>query len=121
MIKEEQIGRILQKSSDLHPLFEDTGKDNIRYVLLGEASHGTSEFYSWRTDITKRLISEQKFSFIAVEGDWPDCYNVNRYVKGMSKSEGNDRNGSTAYDVLFAFNRWPTWMWANKEIVDLIE
>jgi erythromycin esterase len=94
-------------------------------VLLGEASHGTSEFYSWRTEITKRLISEQKFSFIAVEGDWPDCYNVNRYVKGISKSEGNDNgnssSSSSAYDVLFAFNRWPTWMWANREIVDLIE
>src|SRR5919197_2089034 len=124
MKKEEQIGHRLENPIDLDPLFEETGKDNVRYVLLGEASHGTSEFYSWRAEITKRLISEQKFSFIAVEGDWPDCYNVNRYVKGMSKSEGNDGNGnstSSAYEVLFAFNRWPTWMWANKEIVDLIE
>ncbi|MFL6380729.1 MAG: erythromycin esterase family protein, partial [Nitrososphaeraceae archaeon] len=121
---EQQIGYRLEESSDLDPLFVETAKENIRYVLLGEASHGTSEFYSWRTEITKRLISEQKFSFIAVEGDWPDCYNVNRYVKGMSKSEGNDSinsNSSSAYDVLFAFNRWPTWMWANREIVDLIE
>src|SRR5205823_1834945 len=115
MKKEEQIGYRLEKPSDLDPLFEETGKDNVRYVLLGEASHGTSEFYSWRTEITKRLISEQKFSFVAVEGDWPDCYNVNRYVKGMSKSEGNDsssssnKSSSSAYDVLFAFNRWPIW------------
>src|ERR687888_2268452 len=111
MKKEEKIGHRLQKSADLDPLFEETAKENIRYVLLGEASHGTSEFYSWRAEITKRLISEQKFSFIAVEGDWPDCYNVNRYVKGMSNSEGNNSGNSTsAYDVLFAFNRWPTWM-----------
>jgi erythromycin esterase len=127
MKKEEQIGHRLEKSIDLDPLFEETGKDNIRYVLLGEASHGTSEFYSWRTEITKRLIIEKKFSFIAVEGDWPDCYTVNRYVKGISNSEVNDsnsnnnRSSSSAYDVLYTFNRWPTWMWANREIVDLIE
>src|SRR5919202_3979105 len=122
--EDQQIGYRLEKPPDLDPLLRETGKDNVRYVLLGEASHGTSEFYSWRAEITKRLISEQKFSFIAVEGDWPDCYNVNRYVKGISKSEGNNGNGnstSSAYDVLFAFNRWPTWMWANREIVDLIE
>src|SRR5438552_16495723 len=119
MKKESRIGHKLEKPIDLDPLFVKTGKDNIRYVLLGESSHGTSEFYSWRTEITKRLIAEQKFSFIAVEGDWPDCYNVNRYVKGMSKSEGNDssnnnnnNNSSSAYDVLYTFNRWPTWMWA---------
>src|SRR5215212_8510293 len=124
MKKEEQIGHRLKTSADLNPLFVETAKDNIRYVLLGEASHGTSEFYNWRAEITKQLISKQKFSFIAVEGDWPDCYNVNRYVKGMSKSEGNDTinsNSSSAYNVLFAFKRWPTWMWANREIVDLIE
>src|SRR5919197_4444384 len=118
MKKEEQIGHRLKKSIDLDPLFEETGKDNIRYVLLGEASHGTSEFYSWRTEITKCLITEKKFSFITVEGDWPDCYNVNRYVKGISNSEAND---SSAYDVLYTFNRWPTWMWTNREIVDLVE
>ncbi len=89
--------------------------DDARYVLLGESSHGTSEFYRWRAEITKRLITEKGFSFIAVEGDWPDCYRVNRYVKGLENS------GSSAYEVLNAFSRWPTWMWANREIVDLIE
>jgi erythromycin esterase-like protein len=83
--------------------------------LLGEASHGTSEFYTWRAEITKRLITEKGFSFIAVEGDWPDCYRVNRYAKGMENSS------SSAFEVLHAFSRWPTWMWANREIVDLIE
>ena len=124
-MKKEQIGHKLEKSIDLDPLFEEIGKGDIRYVLLGEASHGTSEFYSWRTEITKRLISEQKFSFIAVEGDWPDCYNVNRYVKGMFNSKANHSSNSSsnrnAYDVLYTFNRWPTWMWANREIVDLVE
>ena len=98
---------------DLNALLECVG--DARYVLLGEASHGTSEFYMWRAEITKRLVSEKGFSFIAVEGDWPDCYRVNRYAKGMGNS------GSSAYEVLHAFSRWPTWMWANKEIVDLIE
>jgi erythromycin esterase len=98
---------------DLDPLLDRIS--DASYVLLGEASHGTSEFYTWRAEITKRLITEKGFSFIAVEGDWPDCYRVNRYAKGMINS------GSSAYEVLHAFSRWPTWMWANKEIVDLIE
>jgi len=98
---------------DPDPLLELIG--DAKYVLLGEASHGTSEFYMWRAEITKRLVTEKGFSFIAVEGDWPDCYRVNRYAKGMENS------GSSAYEVLHAFSRWPTWMWANREIVDLIE
>jgi erythromycin esterase len=105
----------LENSIDLNPLLEQIENNNVQYVLLGEASHGTSEFYSWRSEITKRLIKERGFSFIAVEGDWPDCYNVNRYIKGISGS------GKSAYDVLYSFNRWPTWMWANREIVELIE
>ena len=101
----------LKKSADLDPLMEMIG--DSRYVLLGEASHGTSEYYTWRSEISQRLISEKGFSFIAVEGDWPDCYSVNRYVKGIE--------GKSAEDVLHAFSRWPTWMWANREIVDLAE
>ena len=65
--------------------------------------------------ITKRLITEHGFNFITVEGDWPDCYRVNRFVKGY------DNDNKTAFNVLHAFNRWPTWMWANWEIVGLIE
>lgn len=101
------------KESDLDPLLESIG-DNVNCVMLGEASHGTSEFYTWRAEITKRLVTEKGFSFMAVEGDWPDCYSVNRYIKGMA-------NESSAYDVLHAFSRWPTWMWANRGIVDLAE
>ncbi|HUQ47703.1 MAG TPA: erythromycin esterase family protein [Gemmatimonadaceae bacterium] len=83
-----------------------------RYVLLGEATHGTSEFYTWRTEISRRLITEKGFSFIAVEGDWPDCYAVDRFVKGLG--------ADSAQKMLHAFSRWPTWMWANREIVDLV-
>jgi erythromycin esterase len=103
----------LDNSKDLDILLDRI--DDSQIVLLGEASHGTSEFYRWRTEITKRLIKEKGFSFIALEGDWPDCYKVNRYIKGFPDSENN------AYDVLYSFNRWPTWMWANKEMIELVE
>lgn len=103
----------LGDSSDLDPLIERIG--DARYVLLGEATHGTSEFYDWRAAISRRLIEECGFSFIAVEGDWPDCYRVNRYAKWYRDA------GETARDVLHAFERWPTWMWANREVAELAE
>jgi len=87
---------------------------DARFVLLGEASHGTSEFYTWRAELSKRLIREKGFAFIAVEGDWPDCYRVNRFVKAYPDS------GRDAVEVLHAFERWPTWMWANREVVELV-
>ena len=105
------LAQPLKSPSDLDPLIEAIGE--ARFVLLGEASHGTSEFYTWRTEISRRLIVEKGFSFIGVEGDWPDCYAVNRYVKGLA--------GQSAEEVLHAFSRWPTWMWANQEVVDLAE
>jgi erythromycin esterase-like protein len=98
---------------DLDPLLDAIGE--ARYVLLGEASHGTSEYYTWRTQISRRLITEKGFSFIAVEGDWPDCCRVNRYVQGMPDA------GPSAREVLHAYERWPTWMWANQEVVALAE
>lgn len=67
---------------DLNVLVDEIGE--AKYVLLGEASHGTSEFYTIRTELSKRLIQEKGFSFIAVEGDWPSCYSINRYVKNDS-------------------------------------
>jgi erythromycin esterase-like protein len=103
----------LRSPEDLDPLLDRIGE--ARYVLLGEASHGTAEYYDWRTHLTKRLIREKGFSFMAVEGDWPACYRVNRYVKGLADS------GESAREVLHAFERWPTWMWANEEIVILTE
>jgi erythromycin esterase len=109
----QRIARPLESDSDLDPLLDAIG--DASYVLLGEASHGTSEFYTWRTRLSKRLIEERGFSFIGVEGDWPDCYRVNRYVKAMPDS------GSDASSVLHAFERWPTWMWANREVIELVE
>ncbi|MEJ7811724.1 MAG: erythromycin esterase family protein [Gemmatimonadaceae bacterium] len=102
----------LRDATSLDPLLDLVG--DSRFVLLGEASHGTSEFYTWRAEITRRLVEEKGFSFIAVEGDWPDCYRVNRYVKGLTDS------GHDAGSVLHAFERWPTWMWANREVAELV-
>lgn len=102
----------LQTSEDMDVLIEQIG--NSRIVLLGEASHGTSEFYTWRAEISKRLITEKGFDIIAVEGDWADAYPVNSYIQGSS-------NYSTAQEALGNFNRWPEWMWKNKEVAELIE
>ena len=65
----------LRSPADLDPLVERIGA--ARYVLLGEASHGTHEYYRWRAQITRRLVEERGFSFVTVEGDWPDCFEVN--------------------------------------------
>ncbi|MFD2331877.1 erythromycin esterase family protein [Cohnella sp. GCM10020058] len=81
-----------------------------KFVLIGEASHGTSEFYAERAELSKRLIVEKGFKFIAVEGDWPSCYVLNRYVKG------DEAAGTIAAEALRDFARWPTWMWANREV-----
>lgn len=99
----------LQSKAGLQPLFDRIS--DARIVMLGEASHGTHEYYTWRAHISKRLIEEKGFNFIAVEGDWPDCYRLNRFIKGYNPAQ------KTAFVVLQAFKRWPTWMWANWEIV----
>jgi erythromycin esterase len=108
-----QVAHPLQSDADLDPLLERIG--DSRFVLLGEATHGTSEYYLWRARLTRRLIEEKGFSFMAVEGDWPDCYEVNRYIKGYTNA------GQSAHEVLHAFERWPTWMWANWEVVAMVE
>ncbi len=107
------LSRPLRSPKALDPLMERIGQS--RYALLGEASHGTHEYYTWRAAISRRLIEEKGFSLLAVEGDWPDCYRVNRYIKGYPDP------GESARDVLRTFERWPTWMWANEEIVELVE
>jgi erythromycin esterase-like protein len=103
----------LNNSKDLDFLIEDIGDRAV--VMLGEASHGTHEFYTWRTAISKRLIEEKGFNFIAVEGDWPDCYKINRFVKGYKDA------GDAIENVLKNFDRWPTWMWGNWEVAALAE
>src|SRR6266550_1947657 len=80
LVEIRSLSRPLRSPADLDPLLDRIG--DARFVLLGEASHGTHEYYTWRTAISRRLLEERGFSFIAVEGDWPDCYRVNRYVKG---------------------------------------
>lgn len=85
---------------------------DARIVMLGEASHGTADFYSARARLTQRLIAEQGFNLVAIEGDWPDSLYVNRYVKG---------GPGTALDSLRGFRRYPTWMWRNTVVLGFIE
>ncbi|PWT94447.1 MAG: erythromycin esterase [Blastocatellia bacterium] len=85
-----------------------------RFCLLGEATHGTHEFYRERAEITKRLITEKDYMAVAVEADWPDAFRVNRYVRGL----GDDR---TADEALSGFKRFPTWMWRNTLVLDFVE
>jgi erythromycin esterase-like protein len=85
---------------------------DARVVMIGEASHGTREFYALRAELTKRLIAEQNVAAVAVEADWPDAYRVNRYVRG----ESDDSAESSLED----FSRFPRWMWRNKEVLKFI-
>jgi erythromycin esterase-like protein len=85
-----------------------------RVVLIGEATHGSHDFYLERARITQRLIEDHGFTVVAVEADWPDAYRVNRYVMGLS----NDRSASEA---LADFRRFPTWMWRNTEVVQFVD
>lgn len=86
---------------------------DARVVLLGEATHGTHEFYRERAFITRRLIVEKGFAGVAVEADWPDAYRVNRYVRGVGTDED-------AVESLGDFGRFPTWMWRNADVLDFV-
>jgi erythromycin esterase-like protein len=97
---------------DYDPLFDLIG--DARVVLLGEASHGTHEFYRERARITRRLIEEKGFGAVAVEADWPDAYRVNRWVRGVS----DDR---TALEALGGFERFPRWMWRNRDVLEFVD
>ncbi|GAA3137513.1 hypothetical protein GCM10010466_30530 [Planomonospora alba] len=100
--------RPLDGPADLDPLLERIGE--ARYVLIGEASHGTHDFYAWRAALTRRLVVERGFRFVGVEGDWPDCDRVHRAVTGAS--------GSSPDEAVYAFDRWPAFMWANEEVAE---
>lgn len=105
------LSRPLRSPTDLDPLLNRIGDAGC--VLLGASSYGTHEYYTWRAEISKRLIEEKGFSFIAVDGDWPDCYRLNRLIHAYPAS------GDNARQVLHAFVRWPTWLLANEELVEL--
>jgi erythromycin esterase-like protein len=105
-------GPISGKRNKLRSLVQKLGTAQV--VLLGEATHGTHEFYRLRAEITQRLIAEHGFSAVAVEADWPDAYRVNRYVRGVS----DDKDGVAS---LGAFQRFPTWMWRNADVVPFVD
>jgi erythromycin esterase-like protein len=107
----ENARNITGSSHDFDSLIELAG--NSRFALLGEASHGTHDFYHTRAQLTQRLIEEKRFSAVAVEADWPDAYRVNRYVQGR----GDD---AEAVEALGSFQRFPTWMWRNTDVVEFI-
>jgi erythromycin esterase-like protein len=100
------------RSEDYDQIVERAAR--ARFVLLGEATHGTAEFYRARAEITRRLIAEAGFNAVAVEADWPDAYRVNRFVRGVSF----DRDANLALDD---FRRFPTWMWRNTEVLRFVE
>lgn len=109
----QQFSIDIHEQQDLNGLIDRIGDKRI--VMLGEASHGTHEFYTWRSHLSRELIKKKGFNFIAVEGDWPDLFALNGYVQ-------DGAGGATsAREVLHHFDRWPTWMWANWEVAALGE
>jgi erythromycin esterase-like protein len=96
---------------DFNPLLALVG--DARLVLLGEATHGTHDFYRVRAEITKRLIRERGFAAVAVEADWPDAYRVNRHIRGRSTD-------ADAEEALSGFARFPHWMWRNADVLDFV-
>jgi len=107
----EAAYRLTGTAQDYNPLM-DLIRD-ARIVLIGEASHGTHEFYEQRIEITKRLIQEKGFTAVAVEADWPDAYRVNRYVRGVN-------DDATAVEALGELQDFPTWMWRNTVVLNFI-
>jgi erythromycin esterase-like protein len=99
-------------SGAVEPLLDEIG--NARLVLVGEATHGTHEFYRLRADLTKALITRKGFNLVVVEADWPDAYRVNRWVRHA----GSDPDAETA---LADFTRFPRWMWRNRDVVQFLE
>src|SRR5882757_8905841 len=108
----ETAHRLTGVSQDYDPLMDRIG--NARFVLLGEASHGTHQFYHERAQITQRLIEEKGFAAVAAEADWPDASRVNRFVHGI----GGD---TFAHEALLDFKRFPTWMWRNTAAAEFVD
>jgi erythromycin esterase-like protein len=97
-------------AGDYDPLLALVGA-GTRLVLLGDATHGTHEFYAERARVTQRLVTERGFTGVAIEGDWDDAARVNAYVRG---------GAGTADDALAAFDDFPAWMWRNAEMRDFV-
>jgi protein-L-isoaspartate(D-aspartate) O-methyltransferase len=109
LVRESAVPFPAIESADIGSLLERIG--DARVVLLGEASHGTSEFYSMRGHITRALIEQRGFSIVAVEADWPDAARVNRYAQHLPQIAGESPG----------FTRFPTWMWRNVEVAEFVE
>ena len=109
----QREARWIEPSADgMGPLLDAIG--NAALVLIGEASHGTHEFYRARAELTKALISRKGFNLVAVEADWPDAYRVNRWVRHAS----SETSAETALDD---FTRFPRWMWRNRDVVAFLQ
>lgn len=104
----------LTTSAHLSPLYDAIGER--RFVLLGESTHGTHEYYYWRAKVSRELISEHNFSFVAIEGDWQAVYRLNDFVKLRDSSASNAREL-----LLNSTMRWPRWMWINEEFADFLD
>lgn len=115
IIKKAIILNEKTQSGDLGPLIDSI--KNKKIVMLGESSHGTKEFYELRSEISKELIKNHGFKFIAVEGDWPPSQEINKFIQGQDFDSDHQIN---ALKVLSHFTRWPTWMWANHQVLDFI-
>ncbi len=100
----------IHHTDDYGPLIEKSGK--AHFVLIGDSTHGTHEFYLERMNISKRLIEEKKFRLISIEGSWPSVYLLNQYI--------HSRIPQNAIQVLEVFNEYPEWVWNNKEMRDFI-
>ena len=111
-ILNDNIENIALKDNEYRSLLDKIG--NAHFVLIGEATHGTHEFYQTRADITKQLILKKGFQAIAIEGDWPDTYQIHRYIKGS----GDKSNWRSSLDE---FKRFPAWMWRNTTLVPFIQ
>ena len=107
-----QAARRISSAVDYDALIERAGEAQL--VLVGEASHGTHEFYATRAELTKRLIDEKGFRAVALEADWPDSFRVHRFVTGRSED-------ASAAEALSDFQCFPAWMWRNTVVVDFIE
>ena len=113
----ERLPGLIARSAEPLPDLDDPAFEALfdrfadaRVVLLGEASHGTSEFYRARAAISKRLVERHGFGIVAVEADWPDAATIDRYVRHRERREGEEA----------AFERFPTWMWRNSDVDSFI-